>query len=329
MHLSRCRFCGHENPERAKFCNECGSPLYLKPCPLCDAVNDQVSEHCYQCGFSYASLATDAVELEAASSAADSRSGARAPTAGPGDIPEFLADPVDVVFARSANRSGRDGQPASIEVQGGEMARSHAGVDNGEPPDPVLGVRADRSDFVLRPSTTSKGAMLAMALLVVVIGSGYYAYRNDVALGWLRANPAVGTEQGDEGSQSAGPSAAATENRAAATSPDPDKNATMTSRSETTSPSAGESPASPPVPTAAQQTSTAQLTSAAPATHPRSTRPSNRPDQSAIETQRIISREMGSLAATPGRNTNSPGDRSAIETQRIISRETGKPANTN
>lgn len=45
-----CAFCDHRNPAGARFCNECASPLHLKPCKQCDAVNDQAATSCYQCG---------------------------------------------------------------------------------------------------------------------------------------------------------------------------------------------------------------------------------------------------------------------------------------
>lgn len=45
-----CPFCGHANPEGAKFCNECGSPLHLAPCKECDAVNHVNDTVCYRCG---------------------------------------------------------------------------------------------------------------------------------------------------------------------------------------------------------------------------------------------------------------------------------------
>jgi hypothetical protein len=45
-----CRFCHHANPAGAKFCNECGSPVHLKPCPRCDAVTDASAGACHQCG---------------------------------------------------------------------------------------------------------------------------------------------------------------------------------------------------------------------------------------------------------------------------------------
>jgi hypothetical protein len=45
-----CSFCQHFNPIDAKYCNECGSTLRLRPCEQCDAVNDLDAANCYQCG---------------------------------------------------------------------------------------------------------------------------------------------------------------------------------------------------------------------------------------------------------------------------------------
>src|SRR5436190_14615663 len=45
-----CAFCAHRNPAGAKFCNDCGSPLHLKPCSQCDAINNQTATNCYKCG---------------------------------------------------------------------------------------------------------------------------------------------------------------------------------------------------------------------------------------------------------------------------------------
>lgn len=45
-----CPFCERENPEDAKFCNACGSPLHLKPCQQCGAVDDVRAQACYKCG---------------------------------------------------------------------------------------------------------------------------------------------------------------------------------------------------------------------------------------------------------------------------------------
>jgi len=50
MVLARCPFCTHSNPSGARFCNECGSPLHLRPCEHCEAVNDVLSRECHRCG---------------------------------------------------------------------------------------------------------------------------------------------------------------------------------------------------------------------------------------------------------------------------------------
>jgi hypothetical protein len=48
-----CPVCDHRNPTGARFCNDCASPLQLKPCKQCDAVNDQAATNCYNCGAAY------------------------------------------------------------------------------------------------------------------------------------------------------------------------------------------------------------------------------------------------------------------------------------
>jgi hypothetical protein len=50
---SRCLFCLHPNPEGAKFCNDCGSPMELQPCRVCNAVDKRSASHCYQCGAAF------------------------------------------------------------------------------------------------------------------------------------------------------------------------------------------------------------------------------------------------------------------------------------
>jgi hypothetical protein len=49
MRPTECSFCQHANPPDAKFCNACGAPLYLLPCPHCGAVNDATASVCHQC----------------------------------------------------------------------------------------------------------------------------------------------------------------------------------------------------------------------------------------------------------------------------------------
>jgi len=57
---SHCYFCDHVNPTGAKFCNNCGAPLQVRPCSRCDAVNDQTAKSCYKCGMELSAPATAA-----------------------------------------------------------------------------------------------------------------------------------------------------------------------------------------------------------------------------------------------------------------------------
>jgi len=50
-----CPFCDRRNPADARFCNECASPLHLKPCNQCNRVNEQAATRCYECGTAFPS----------------------------------------------------------------------------------------------------------------------------------------------------------------------------------------------------------------------------------------------------------------------------------
>lgn len=45
-----CLFCHHRNPVGSRYCNDCGSPMYLRGCPVCNTVDKREATHCYQCG---------------------------------------------------------------------------------------------------------------------------------------------------------------------------------------------------------------------------------------------------------------------------------------
>ena len=94
-----CAFCDHRNPPGAKFCNDCASPLQLKPCPECDAVNDQAATNCYKCAATYPVLFT--TEATPVSSIGD-------PTlswATPGDV-AVAATRTEPQFAATGSRAG-------------------------------------------------------------------------------------------------------------------------------------------------------------------------------------------------------------------------------
>src|SRR6516164_9505865 len=44
----RCSKCGAENPDRAKFCEECASP-FTRRCPSCDTENSLTARFCIEC----------------------------------------------------------------------------------------------------------------------------------------------------------------------------------------------------------------------------------------------------------------------------------------
>ena len=44
----RCSKCGAENPDRAKFCEECASP-FTRRCPSCDTENSPTAKFCIEC----------------------------------------------------------------------------------------------------------------------------------------------------------------------------------------------------------------------------------------------------------------------------------------
>ena len=44
-----CGFCRHDNPPNSRFCNACGAPLAVAPCPQCGAVNDGTATTCQKC----------------------------------------------------------------------------------------------------------------------------------------------------------------------------------------------------------------------------------------------------------------------------------------
>src|SRR6266853_2472247 len=95
-----CPFCDHRNPVGAEFCNDCGSPLHLKPCNQCDAVNQQAATNCYKCGAECPALFTTP-EATPVLPAAD-------PTAAwatPGDV-GVAATVTQPLFAAGALRAG-------------------------------------------------------------------------------------------------------------------------------------------------------------------------------------------------------------------------------
>jgi double zinc ribbon protein len=140
MSASRCRFCSHDNPDGARFCNGCGSPLHLKPCPQCEAVNDVAASQCYECGVALESTAPEnTVGAAAASAVYESPKSDNAPR----PVPEAFGARLDNLPA--------------VEAQANVAA-------------------AERRDAFARSNRTSHA--LFFAVLLLVFGTlGYYGYQ--------------------------------------------------------------------------------------------------------------------------------------------------------
>jgi Double zinc ribbon len=130
--LPQCSFCNHANPAGAKYCNDCGSPLHLKPCHQCDAINDRVASNCYSCGTQFPVLATapeaasvsPALHTTAPSATLNDDTGFGRGHAPP---PDSLAESHDIPLYRPANETvgGRD---YTVEVVAREPRSLHGGV---------------------------------------------------------------------------------------------------------------------------------------------------------------------------------------------------------
>ena len=109
MYPLRCCFCDHGNPDGAKFCNNCGSPLQLKPCPVCDAINELSAERCHHCNSEFAAGTTVTEGDPAASSTRVSDT--------PGDArPEPRARTLPELVSASLEHQRRRPVSASAEV---------------------------------------------------------------------------------------------------------------------------------------------------------------------------------------------------------------------
>ena len=194
MFPHQCLFCDHVNPVGAKFCNDCGSPLHLKPCKQCEAINDHAAENCYQCGAADPALVIASCEVESLTSVSTASS------ATPGDegfdhgqsaqVESMMRDgdtfsprlgdattsncetDVEIATLESRAREGI-GYPAL------ETARAvHAG--------PLEEFRATTGP---RPSLRVTPTEILPALLLVALAfSAFHVYRNPLQLRqWLDA----------------------------------------------------------------------------------------------------------------------------------------------
>ena len=300
MSLFHCRFCDHDNPPDARFCNACGSPLYLKPCPQCEAVNDSAALQCYQCGAALtkddaaqAASGTVVPEFANATESAGEPGGAEHRTASGAFTERFEVEFGE--FRPSLFSDTATATTTPVGATSGKAAGDHREMRTSS------GV-AHHRESVARTTLTSTGALLVLALIVVGAGA-YYAYQHS-----------------DRPTKSADVVAAAPPDAQQQPAP------------EVKAPSATSNEAAPPVPTTPEADSTkgaakAEAATAVPtATRQESVGPSVEPRPGSKVKSTADSRRTGAAgkgSASQPAHPPAPSDASAIATQRIIEREVG------
>jgi hypothetical protein len=200
----QCAFCDHANPEGAKFCNACGSPLNLRPCTECDAVNEDAATACYKCGADLHNPQPEMAVSPATQSLAE-------PALGVGvevvhkSLPESAGD----IFALF------EGSPA---LEADSRERHQTGVVHRAPRDwrehvfGALSATLHSSSMVRSASDTAAAegratllkALLTGVAIVALSVSAYYAYHHPSGIGtWLNtprsgAQPAASIPSGPQ-----------------------------------------------------------------------------------------------------------------------------------
>jgi len=107
MATNNCSFCDHANPIGAKFCNECGAGLGLRPCAQCEAINDISATYCHHCGALLGAPAATAV-AGAAQPEGTAAEKAPAPTRPAEAIAQLTGAPASDVAGKPAPASARE-----------------------------------------------------------------------------------------------------------------------------------------------------------------------------------------------------------------------------
>src|SRR5258705_9684072 len=166
-------FCDHINPAGATFCNDCGSPLHLKPCKHCEAINDQAAKNCYKCGKDDPALISS-------------------DEAPPVLLPGSAAQSVDVLSRPQDKATAQDCEPC-VEVVALEprpLDRDASSPLSGNSGAASLASSQDRGSASERhPMARAAVAGLPPAALLVALAlSAFYAYLHPLQLReWLSA----------------------------------------------------------------------------------------------------------------------------------------------
>jgi hypothetical protein len=330
MATSSCRFCTHSNPAGAKFCNECGSPLALMPCPSCSAISDMSAGECHQCGRPFDAVPASEAALPGVvvpGVVVDRASDATDPDRA--HIPESLARHLDApraddwVGAAAAPAFSNSTQQRVDDVEADDASRV---------PDSIqLRRRALRA-----PRRTLFERSAFAALLAVVAAAGYYAYSTNTPIARNDAAMALAGKVGNEATTAASPQPAGPGGVGGASvqppqpvppASNPASSATRESDAPVASPAAtvtalpppaaAQSDGAPPTGTALRRAARPATTSADPAS-----RLQRQPDASASATRRASARQRRNQpVVAPRPSAQAAGNRDAIETQRLIQRD--------
>ena len=358
-----CSFCTSANPPEAKFCNQCGSPLGLKPCPTCEAVNEAAALECHQCGAALDVPSVEQITSSMEQSIAAEAEGPVSEQLSPAAVESIPATPFTVGAAEDA--------PIHIPESFADRLERDAGLHAFERVEPRIAHSEDRdapeaaTPYLRSTPMPLRGrawrAPIALAVLVAIAGAGYYAYKRDVPgldrlAEFARAGrhaeaPASAERQSPEAPPAAAASGApATDvssqpTDAAHNAPNstPAKAAPDAPASESNPASAAlvsvqpGAPGQPQVDAASTQPGASSTTpkarpSAAPARNDdeaarqrtdAASRSRRQADADAIATQRLIARDLGTAIGPPVNAPAAPLDRDAAETQRLIERDLG------
>jgi hypothetical protein len=349
-----CRFCSHGNPEGAKFCNQCGSPLNLVPCARCEAINNVADEHCTTCGAPMLAGAEVAETALVEPVLAMASEGAHRAESG-GAVPVALADRLEHDVGEGAATSQAPRRPVPQPVPSRDFTFTPA------PPDEAPRTRRIRPYSETWYPARVRGMLLGL-VFVAIVGAVTWTSIDPTRFGLGRSKPDVpaGSPSARTAVQAEPPQPAAASVAAPATPPTTppssadtvapassnsvapaSSNAVTPASSDSVTPPSSEA-AMPAAADAATPASSADAPAAAnapagesdaatpaSAAAPAATRAPRAPRSGpAARENRVAKRDARPPVETPARaaadnRTREQAERDAIATQRLIARELG------
>ena len=205
MSATTCAFCLHDNPAGARYCNDCASPLALKPCRACDAVNARAAAACHRCRTPFAvepppsDVSTETLVAQADETLqalrrelAEATSRAASVQQGDADVGAD-AQPVSVDENPLPRAPSIETAAAAAAIPDAPLPRGEHFISlQSEPPIPAprsIGeaARIDAAEtVVLRGRRASPMVAVTAIMLLLALPVAFYAWRNpDQVQGWF------------------------------------------------------------------------------------------------------------------------------------------------